>query len=62
MELSSGEWSAGQDYLANSDVLIGDKRTGRTFRGIIQGIIGGESLRASIMARFSPRAGSSRAR
>jgi len=54
MELSSGEWSGGQDYLANFEVLIGDKRTGRTFQGIIHGIIAGESLRASVIARFSP--------
>jgi hypothetical protein len=62
MEMRSEEWSAGQDYLANFDVLIGDKRTGRTFRGIIHGIIGGESLRASVIARFSPRDGSGPAR
>jgi hypothetical protein len=55
MELNTVEWESGQDYLENFDVIIGDKRTGRSFRGIIHGIIGGESLRASVIARFSPR-------
>jgi len=39
------------------ETLIGDKLTQRTFQGLIQGIIGGESLRAAVIARFSPRNG-----
>ncbi len=40
------------------DSLIGDERTRRTFQGVIRGIISGESLRAAVIARFSPRNGS----
>lgn len=36
------------------DALIGDEHTRRTFQGVIQGIISGESLRAAGIARFSP--------
>jgi hypothetical protein len=54
MELTTNEWEQSQDYLDGFDVLIGDERTRRTFRGVIEGIIGGESLRASVIARFSP--------
>ena len=57
MELTATEWEEGQDYLDGFDVLMGDERTRRTFRGVIEGIIGGESLRASVIARFSPRDG-----
>lgn len=41
-------------YLARYGELMGDKRTARTFASIIEGIIGGESLCASVIARFSP--------
>jgi hypothetical protein len=41
-------------YLAAYGELMGDKRTQRTFASIIEGIIGGESLCASVIARFSP--------
>ncbi len=54
MELTAMEWEESLDYLDGFDVLIGDERTRRTFRGVIEGIIGGESLRASVIARFSP--------
>lgn len=54
MELSSGEWKESETYLSGFDVLIGDARTQRTFRGVVEGIVGGESLRASVIARFSP--------
>jgi hypothetical protein len=33
---------------------MGDRRTRRTFRGVLEGIIGGKSLRAAVIARFSP--------
>lgn len=54
MELSPGEWEQNEDYLSGFEGLMGDERTRRTFRGVIEGIIGGESLRASVIARFSP--------
>jgi len=57
MDLTVGEWSQGETYLSGFDVLMGDARTRRTFRGVIEGIIGGESLRASVIARFSPWVG-----
>lgn len=57
MELTASEWHQSETYLSGFDVLIGDERTRRTFRGVIEGIIGGESLRASVIARFSPGAG-----
>jgi hypothetical protein len=54
MDLTVEEWGQSEVYLSGFDVLIGDERTRRTFRGVIEGIIGGESLRASVIARFSP--------
>jgi hypothetical protein len=54
MELSQEIYQSQADYWDAFDVLIGDRRTRRTFRGVIQGIIGGESLRAAVIARFSP--------
>ena len=59
MELSGEEWKQGEMYVSGFEVLIGDERTRRTFGGVIEGIIGGESLRASVIARFPPRTGSS---
>jgi hypothetical protein len=41
-------------YLEPLGALIGDRRTERTVRGVIEGIIGGESLRCSQIAAFSP--------
>lgn len=55
MELSEEDWHAEEGYLGAFDNLIGDERTRRTFRGVVAGIIGGESLRTSVIARFSPR-------
>jgi len=54
MDLTVEEWDQSERYLSGFDGLIGDERTRRTFRGVIEGIIGGESLRASVIARFSP--------
>ncbi len=54
MELGEREWQACDQYLEGYDGLIGDQRTGRTFRGVVEGIIAGESLRAARIARFSP--------
>mgnify|MGYP005864497117 CR=1 FL=1 len=58
MDLTAAEREQGEVYLSGFDVLMGDERTRRTFRGVIEGIIGGESLRASVIARFSPGDGS----
>jgi len=57
MELNQTEWAKSETYLSAFETLIGDLRTGRTFQGLINGIIAGESLRAAVIARFSPRNG-----
>lgn len=57
MDLTIEEWEQSEVYLSSFDELIGDERTRRTFRGVIEGIIGGESLRAAVIARFSPSDG-----
>jgi hypothetical protein len=62
MELTADEQEASQAFLSAYDVLMGDERTRRTFQAVIAGIIGGESLRASRIARFSPWAGDGQAR
>lgn len=54
MELTADEQEASQAFLSAYDVLMGDRRTRQTFQAVIAGIIGGESLRASVIARFSP--------
>lgn len=54
MELSAKEGMESESYLSAYEKLIGDERTRKTFNGIIYGIIGAESLRASQIARFSP--------
>ncbi|HLO31894.1 MAG TPA: hypothetical protein VK249_22280 [Anaerolineales bacterium] len=54
MELSQSEWANSETYLSAFDTLIGDERTRRTFQGVIHGIVAGESLRAAVIARFSP--------
>jgi hypothetical protein len=54
MELQRTEQRACEDYLGAFEVLMGDKRTERTFEAVIEGIIGAESLRASQIARCSP--------
>lgn len=41
-------------YLKRLEPLIGDRRTGRTVRGIVAGIIASESLKCSQIAAFSP--------
>ena len=57
MNLAAAQQSLLDSYLAAFDPLIGDERTGRTFRGTVQGIIGAESLICSRIAAFSPCAG-----
>lgn len=57
MQLSQSDWAQSDTYLSAFETLIGDERTRRTFQGLIHGIIGGESLRAAVIARFSPHNG-----
>lgn len=62
MELNGQEQSNLGDYLREYETLIGDKRTGRTFQSVIEGIIGSESLKAVRIGRFSPSAGADKER
>lgn len=48
------EAEAWESYLSGYEGLIGDRRTRRTFRGVLEGIVAGKSLRAAVIARFSP--------
>ncbi len=57
MELSAQERTGCEAYLQAYEVLIGDRRTGEAFRGVVEGIIASESLLAARIARFSPSAG-----
>ena len=54
MELQDGQRSLLDEYLDHFGPLIGDRRTGRAFRGTVQGIIGAEALVAARIAAFSP--------
>ncbi len=62
MELSEQQRVGYETYLEAYEVLIGDRRTGETFRGVVEGIIASESLLAARIARFSPSAGRGQAR
>jgi hypothetical protein len=42
------------DYLSCLRALIGDERTVRTVRGVVEGIIASETLRCSQIVAFSP--------
>jgi hypothetical protein len=57
MELTGQEVDRLGEYLQSFDRLIGDERTGKTFTGVIEGIIASESLCATQIGRFSPYAG-----
>jgi hypothetical protein len=57
MELQEVERNCCEEYLTAFEVLIGDRRSASTFQGVIEGIIGAESLRTSQIARFSPSLG-----
>ena len=54
LELASGQGTLLEEYLDQFGSLIGDRRTGRAFRGIVQGILGAESLVCARIATFSP--------
>ncbi len=49
MELASGQRTLLEEHLGHFASLIGDRRTGRAVRAIVQGILGAES--------WEPRAG-----
>jgi hypothetical protein len=53
MDLAPVYQSLLDSYLAAFDPLTGDERTGRTFRGTVQGILGAENLTCSRIAAFS---------
>jgi hypothetical protein len=59
MEYTGQEMDRLGEYLQAFEPLIGDKRTGKTFQGIIEGIMVSESLCATQIGRFSPCAGRS---
>jgi len=48
------EWDGLAAYLELLEPFIGDKRTACTVRGTIEGIIGGQTLRCTQVAAFSP--------
>lgn len=54
MDLAPMRQSLLDDYLAAFDPQLGDKRTERTFRGTVRGIIGAESLVCSRIAASPP--------
>ena len=54
MELKDGQRDVLEEYLEHFEPLIGDRRTGRTFRAAVRGIIGAETLVAARIAAFSP--------
>lgn len=59
MELTELEKDQTEAYLTPFSQLIGDQRTEKTFQDVIAGIIAGESLRTTHIARFSPRSSDS---
>ena len=54
MELAADQRSLLDAYLDSFASLIGDRRTGRLFRAVVQGILGAETLVAAQIAAFSP--------
>jgi hypothetical protein len=54
MEMTEQEIDYLGEYLQAFDPLIGDERTGKTFQGVIAGILASESLRTTLIGRFSP--------
>jgi hypothetical protein len=62
MELNEQARAGCEAYLEAYEALIGDRRTGETFRGVVEGIIASGSLLAARIARFSPSAGGGQAR
>lgn len=54
MELRESESDALEEYGSYYHLLMGDRRTRRTFNAILKGIIGSESLCCNHIAAFSP--------
>lgn len=54
------EWDGLAEYLKLLEPFIGDRRTARTVRGTIEGIIAGQTLRCTQIAAFSPTFSGSR--
>lgn len=54
MQLADHQRSLLDQYLDHFRPLVGDRRTERTFRGTVQGIVGAETLVCSRIAAFSP--------
>ncbi len=54
MQLRRGERAGLEAYLDTFAPLIGDRRTERTFRATVRGIIAAESLACARIAAFSP--------
>lgn len=48
------DWDGLAAYLELLEPFIGDRRTARTVRGTIEGIIAGQTLRCTQIAAFSP--------
>lgn len=57
MQLAQPQRSLLDKYLDHFQSLIGDRRTERLLRGVVQGIIGAESLICARIAAFSPSPG-----
>jgi hypothetical protein len=55
LEFQTGEWNRLEGFLAHFEPIIGDERTGKTFGGIVEGIIGAGSLTCAQIAAYSPR-------
>ncbi len=54
MKLSGGQRTLLDGFMDHFLELVGDRRTGRLLKGVVQGIIGAESLVCSRIAVFSP--------
>ncbi len=54
MDLVGEQASLLDAYLGEFAPLLGDRRTGRTFRATVQGILGAETLVCARIAAFSP--------
>jgi hypothetical protein len=54
MQLGDNQANFLEQYLKHFRPLMGDKRTERTFRATVQGIMGAETLKCSRIAAFSP--------
>ena len=56
VKIASEQQNLLDEYLGWFRSLVGDRRTGRLFQGIVSGIIGAESLICARIAALSPSA------